>query len=303
MQNTSTSTRGKVIWFTGMSGAGKSTICRELAAALRLRGELVQLLDGDEIRHGLCADLGFTHDDRMENIRRISCVAKLLSDIGVTVLVAAITPSQLHRDLARALVPTILEIFVDAPLSVCEQRDPKGLYKKARAGLLRDFTGIDAPYDPPLSPTFTCRTVLDTPEQSVYNILTMLDSHTRLPPSSSRKNTVAVDFDGVIAEYDGWTSRLEMGSPRADVVRALNALRDEGWKIIIHTTRSGDDITSYLLANDIPFDEINRNSDYDNLGPKPVATVYWDDRAVPYTGDAARDLIKIKRFVTWSGRR
>lgn len=114
--------------------------------------------------------------------------------------------------------------------------------------------------------------------------------------------TIAVDFDGVIAEYDGWKGVGILGGPRRDVVSALRTLRAEGWKIVIHTTRGEEEIAAYLLQHSIPHHEINRNSDYTTLGGKPVADVYWDDRALCYSGNAVRDLKKIRRFRTWSGR-
>ena len=120
--------------------------------------------------------------------------------------------------------------------------------------------------------------------------------------TKSRRKTIAVDFDGVIADYDGWKGADVLGPVRPDVRDALNFLRDEGWKIIVHTTRSPEAIARYLQENQIAFDELNFNSDYDNVGTKPVATVYWDDRAVCYSGDATKDLEMIRAFKTWSGR-
>ncbi|HEV8525680.1 MAG TPA: hypothetical protein VGQ71_14390 [Terriglobales bacterium] len=116
------------------------------------------------------------------------------------------------------------------------------------------------------------------------------------------RRTIAVDVDGVIANYDGYKGPGVIGSPRADVVEALRALKAEGWKIVIHTTRGQEEIAEYLSRNDIPHDEINNNSDYTTGGPKPVADVYWDDRAVAYSGDAREDLKIIRQFRTWSGR-
>jgi hypothetical protein len=117
-----------------------------------------------------------------------------------------------------------------------------------------------------------------------------------------RPRTIAVDFDGVLAEYSGWKGIEVLGAPRMDVIKALRVLRHEGWKIVVHTTRSEQHIIDYLSLHDIPYDEINRNSHYPSAGGKPVATVYWDDRAVRYSGDAFRDLEVIRSFRTWSGR-
>ncbi len=116
------------------------------------------------------------------------------------------------------------------------------------------------------------------------------------------RRTIAVDFDGVIAEYDGWKGCGVLGPPREDVVQALYELHAEGWKIVIHTTRGEEEVAPYLAEHKIPHHEINRNSDYQTLGVKPVADVYWDDRAFAYSGDARRDIKRIRRFRTWSGR-
>ena len=120
---------------------------------------------------------------------------------------------------------------------------------------------------------------------------------------TERQLTIAVDFDGVLADYDGWRGVDALGAPRSDVVSALRILRQEGWKIVVHTTRSEEQIGPYLRQHEIPYDEINRNSAYQNSGSKPVATVYWDDRALRYSGDALTDLNAIRNFRTWSGRR
>ena len=159
------------IWFTGLSGAGKTTICARVAAQLRVRGIGVQVLDGDEVRKGLCSDLGFTVEDRMENIRRIASVADLLVCNGTTVLVATISPLRVMRETARKRLRGMLEVFVDAPVEICEARDPKGLYRKARAGQLPDFTGITAVYEPPLSPDVVCHTDAESIDESAEKVL------------------------------------------------------------------------------------------------------------------------------------
>lgn len=128
------------------------------------------------------------------------------------------------------------------------------------------------------------------------------DKDLRFPSRHERMQTIAVDFDGVIAEYDGWKGTTVLGSPRKDVVRVLHTLRSEGWKIIIHTTRSALEISEYLVLHSIPYDEINQNSSYQNAGSKPVATIYWDDRALRYSGDAFEDLQQIRSYRTWTGR-
>lgn len=146
--------RPLLLWFTGLSGSGKSTIAGALEQALFQQGIHTYLLDGDNVRHGLCKDLGFTAADRQENLRRVGEVAKLMVDAGTVVLAAFVSPYQAERDAIRALFAPgeFMEVFVDTPLSECEQRDPKGLYKKARAGEIKHFTGIDDPYEAPVQP-------------------------------------------------------------------------------------------------------------------------------------------------------
>ncbi|MBP9235824.1 MAG: adenylyl-sulfate kinase [Hyphomonadaceae bacterium] len=143
-----------VLWFTGLSGAGKSTIANLVERKLAAMGAHTYALDGDNIRQGLNKDLGFTDDERIENIRRIGEVAKLFVDSGLIVTASFISPFRAERDMVRGLVDKVefIEIFVDAPLAVAESRDPKGLYKKARLGQIRNFTGIDSPYEPPVTP-------------------------------------------------------------------------------------------------------------------------------------------------------
>jgi bifunctional enzyme CysN/CysC len=150
--------KGLTVWFTGLSGAGKSTICRSVETELLARGFRVEVLDGDALRKQLNSDLGFSKEDRDENIRRIGFVARLLSRNGVVVLVAAISPYRAIREEVRGSIGDFIEVHVNAPLGVCESRDPKGLYKKARAGEIRRFTGIDDPYEPPLAPEVRCDT-------------------------------------------------------------------------------------------------------------------------------------------------
>ncbi|WP_159739671.1 adenylyl-sulfate kinase [Vibrio atypicus] len=143
-----------VLWFTGLSGAGKSTVAGALENKLAEQGYHTYLLDGDNVRHGLCNDLGFSEQDRRENIRRIGELSKLMADAGLIVLSAFISPHRAERQLVRDLLPEgeFIEVFVNAPLEVCEQRDPKGLYKKARAGEIPNFTGIDSEYEAPVDP-------------------------------------------------------------------------------------------------------------------------------------------------------
>ena len=165
-----------VIWFTGLSGSGKSTIANALEDALNRKGYHTYLLDGDNIRHGLNKDLGFSDEDRKENIRRIAEVAKLFVDAGLIVITAFISPFKEEREFARNLVEKdeFIEVFVDTPLKVCKQRDPKGLYKKAKEGKIKNFTGIDSPYEPPDAPEIHIRTERLTVQESVERIMRYL---------------------------------------------------------------------------------------------------------------------------------
>ena len=178
------SAEGAIVWFTGLSGAGKSTIAREVYNELWARGVKVELLDGDELRKELCKDLGFTQEDRDENIRRVGVVASMLARNGVVVLVSVISPYRTGREEARRRFPHFLEVFVNAPLSVCEARDPKGLYRKARKGLIPRFTGIDDPYERPISPEIECKTDEETLIQCTHKVLTAL-MDIRTPVTSS----------------------------------------------------------------------------------------------------------------------
>ncbi len=170
--------RGAVIWLTGLSGAGKSTIAQSLERDLFQRGMHTYVLDGDNIRHGLNSNLGFSPDDRVENIRRVSEVAKLMADAGTVVITAFISPYRMDRSRAREIAlegnAEFIEVFVDAPLAVCEERDPKNLYKKARAGQIREFTGIDAPYEAPNDPEIVVHTDRQSVDESVATILEQL---------------------------------------------------------------------------------------------------------------------------------
>lgn len=165
---------GLTIWFTGLSGAGKSTIANLLVDRLEGMGRRVELLDGDEIRKNLSSGLGFSKADRDANIRRIGFVAKLLSRNGVIAITAAISPYRETRDEARREIRHFVEVFVDCPLDICEQRDVKGLYARARSGEIQQFTGISDPYEPPSNAEVTVHTDRESPEQSVEKILSRL---------------------------------------------------------------------------------------------------------------------------------
>ncbi len=171
--------KGATLWFTGLSGSGKSTIAFTLEHALVGRGRLAYVLDGDNIRHGLNKNLGFSAADREENIRRIGEVAKLFADCGVITMTSFISPYRKDRDTVRALhvaakVPFI-EVHVNTPIATCEQRDPKGLYKKARAGELKNFTGIDDPYEAPAKPELTIDATNTSPQQATMLLIEYLE--------------------------------------------------------------------------------------------------------------------------------
>ncbi len=151
---------GVVVWLTGLSAAGKTTLANALERELFEQGRQVYVLDGDKMRQGLCSDLDFSPESRKENIRRVGEVAKLFADAGIICVTAFISPYRSDRDLVRGILPAggFIEVFVNAPLAVCEHRDPKGLYARARAGLIKDFTGISAPYEPPTHPELELHT-------------------------------------------------------------------------------------------------------------------------------------------------
>ena len=178
--------RSAILWFTGLSGSGKSTLANAVNAALFERGLATYVLDGDNIRHGLCKDLGFSDADREENIRRIGEVAKLFVDAGVITLTAFVSPFRADRDKARALVADgdFIEVHCAADLAVCEDRDPKGLYAKARAGVIKEFTGISSPYEAPEAPELRVDTGSQSLEQSVATVLSLLEERGILPAAA-----------------------------------------------------------------------------------------------------------------------
>ena len=169
--------RSVILWFTGLSGSGKSTLANAVNAVLFERGLATYVLDGDNIRHGLCNDLGFSDADREENIRRIGEVAKLFVDAGVITLTAFVSPFRADRDKARDLVADgdFIEVYCAADLAVCEDRDPKGLYAKARAGVIKEFTGISSPYEAPEAPELQVDTGSQSIEESVASVLSLLE--------------------------------------------------------------------------------------------------------------------------------
>ena len=167
-----------IIWFTGLSGSGKSTLAHAVEEQLHQSGCRTFVFDGDNVRHGLCANLGFSEEERHENIRRIGEMAKLFIEAGVIALTAFISPFRADRARVRALVPEkdFIEIYCNSPLSVCEQRDVKGLYKRARKGEIKNYTGISSPYEPPEQPDLELDTANDTVEANVERVLEFLES-------------------------------------------------------------------------------------------------------------------------------
>lgn len=163
--------QGVTVWFTGLTAAGKSTISDGVCAAMMARGYRVEQLDGEWVRRELFPDLGFTREDRDENIRRMGVLAELLSRNGIVVLVSAISPQRAARDKVRERIPNMLEVYVNAPLAVCEQRDIKDVYRRARAGEIVHVTGIDDPYEAPETPEVECRTDQESVEQSVAKVV------------------------------------------------------------------------------------------------------------------------------------
>jgi adenylylsulfate kinase len=163
----------KVIWFTGLSGSGKSTIAKGLENELHLTGHLTMVLDGDNVRTGINSNLGFSEEDRKENIRRVAEVAKLLMESGVIVVCCFVSPTEELRTLARTIIgaPNFIEVFVDTPIAECEKRDVKGLYAKARRGEIKDFTGVNAPFEIPTNPDITIHTVNRSTYESLREVL------------------------------------------------------------------------------------------------------------------------------------
>ena len=174
-----------MLWFTGLSGAGKSTIAHAVEEKLYAAGCRTFVLDGDNVRHGLCGDLGFSPEDRVENIRRVGEVAKLFVEAGVIVLTAFISPFRLDRARVRNILQhgDFFEIYCDAPIEICEQRDVKGLYKKARAGLVVDFTGVSSPYEVPVNPELTLMTGAMELNQCVDQVMQLLQRRGVLVPN------------------------------------------------------------------------------------------------------------------------
>lgn len=173
-----------LLWFTGLSGSGKSTIAGAVESKLSERLHHTYLMDGDNVRHGLCGDLGFTEEDRNENIRRVGEVANLMVDAGLIVLTAFISPFRSNREVVRSMLKEgeFIEVHIDTPIEECEKRDPKGLYKKARAGEIKDFTGIDSPYEAPENAEITIENYNITVDEAANRVISYLEKHGYLKP-------------------------------------------------------------------------------------------------------------------------
>ncbi|MBU07392.1 MAG: adenylyl-sulfate kinase [Gemmatimonadetes bacterium] len=177
--------RGALLWLTGLSGSGKSTVAFRVEHALIERGCVAYVLDGDNVRHGLNSNLGFSADDRAENIRRIGEVGKLFVDAGLITLSSFVSPYRADRDQVRALLAEdqFFEIYVNTPLEICEQRDPKGLYKRARAGEIPNFTGISDPYEEPQAPELELKTDTVTIDEAARQVICLLEQHGKINPA------------------------------------------------------------------------------------------------------------------------
>lgn len=179
-----------LLWFTGLSGSGKSTIAGAVESLLAERFQHTYLMDGDNVRYRLCGDLGFSEKDRIENIRRVGEVAHLMVDAGLIVLTAFISPFKSNREMVRKMLSEgeFIEVHIDTPIEVCETRDPKGLYKKARAGLIKDFTGIDSPYEAPDAPEIRIHNYNISVQEAAQQVIDYLDAHGYLKPVKEGSN-------------------------------------------------------------------------------------------------------------------
>jgi adenylyl-sulfate kinase len=272
--------KSPVIWLTGLSGSGKSTIAGQLEKELHSLGLNVYILDGDNVRMGLNKDLGFTDDDRKENIRRIAEVAKLMSDSGTITITAFISPFENEREEAKKIIgeENFIEVFVDTPLDLCESRDPKGLYKKARAGEIPMFTGIDSPYEEPTNPTLTLNTNNESPEECAEVITKYLMNEnfvkSGVVDTLDKKRTVAIDFDGVIHKYSkGFQGRTNAYDPPMEgAIEALKVLKQDGYLLKIMSSRPKEVIYEWLEDYGISdlIEEVSND--------KFAAAIYIDDR-------------------------
>ena len=287
--------QGKVYWFTGLSGSGKSTIANATEHKLHELGYKTMVLDGDNIRMGLCKDLGFSPQDRSENIRRISEVAKLFAESGTIVLTAFISPYREDREMARSIIgQDFIEIFVDTPLDTCEDRDPKGLYKKARAGEIKGFTGIDSPYEAPVRPDM----IIDTTLVDINTVALFMSQHyitnfsNKEVNNLDKRKTIAIDFDGVIHKYSKGFKGLDNAydEPVPGTVEALEKLNSLGFDLKIMSSRPAPVITKWLEKHGMTklISEVSNH--------KFPATVYVDDRGFKFNNwDQVDEIINLMK--------
>jgi adenylylsulfate kinase len=273
--------KSPVVWLTGLSGSGKSTIANELAIKLQQKGKLAYILDGDNVRMGLNKDLGFSDDDRKENIRRIAEVAKLLSDAGVIVITAFISPFREEREEAKNIIgrDNFVGVYVEAPLMVCEDRDPKGLYKKARNGEIPMFTGIDSPYEEPINADLTISTEnnsIDVCVNFIYKNLKLDLNKVKEISNLDKRKTISIDFDGVIHKYSKGFQGLDNAydPPMEGAEYALKELYDEGYTLKILSSRPKEVIYPWLKKYGLS-QYITEVSNH-----KFPATIYIDDRGM-----------------------
>jgi len=271
--------KSHVIWLTGLSGSGKSTIANQLAYQLQQEGKLAYILDGDNVRMGLNKDLGFSESDRKENIRRIAEVAKLLSDAGVIVITAFISPFREERERAKDIIgrDNFLEVYVKADLSVCEERDPKGLYKKARNGEIPMFTGIDSPYEKPTNADLTINTdenSIQTCVEFIYKNLNL--SNEKEIDNLDKRKTISIDFDGVIHKYSKGFQGVDNAydPPMEGAIESIEKLYNEGYILKILSSRPKEVIYPWLEKYGLSkyIKEVSNH--------KFPATVYIDDRGM-----------------------
>lgn len=277
--------KSPVIWLTGLSGSGKSTIANYLESHLFNLGIKTYVLDGDNVRMGLNKNLGFSEEDRKENIRRISEVAKLFSDSGTLVITAFISPFIEDRQKAREIIgEDFIEVYVKTDIDVCEERDPKGLYKKARAGEIKNFTGIDSPYEAPENPEIILETQklsVDECSMILYKYLLgkeiILNEHKEINNLDKRK-TIAIDFDGVIHKYSKGFKGLDNAydEPMEGTKEALIELKSRGYTLKILSSRPKDVIVPWLKKYELDsyIEDVSNH--------KFPATVYVDDRGYQF---------------------